>query len=70
MTRYRYNQQLNPPAPFTHITLQAIGDGTVLTEVPAQLDTAADMTVIPASFVEQLRLAQLDSISPAQIPLR
>jgi len=31
--------------------------------VPAQLDTAADMSVIPGRLVEQLELVPLDSIS-------
>ncbi len=31
-------------------------------KLPAQIDTAADMTVLPASLGHQLRLVQLDAI--------
>lgn len=62
MIRYRYNHQVSPPAPFAHVTVQRPdGEGPV-SELPAQLDTGADMTVVPAGAVEQLRLLQFDAI--------
>lgn len=62
MIRYRYNQQVSPPAPFVHVTLQHPEREVALPDVPAQIDTAADMTVLPAGLVEQLQLVQLDAI--------
>ena len=62
MIRYNYNQQLTPPAPFVHVTLQPPGWGTAVSQVPALLDTAADITVIPARVAEELELVPLDEI--------
>lgn len=63
--RYRYNQQISPPAPFIHVTL-ARPDGTVATaELPAQLDTAADISAVPATVIAHLGLVQFDSIQIA-----
>jgi predicted aspartyl protease len=50
MVRYTYNQQVTPPAPAG-------------VEVPAQVDTAAELSVIPARFVDELRLVPLDIVS-------
>jgi predicted aspartyl protease len=60
--RYRYNQQVSPPAPFVHVTLQCPVAEPALSEIPAQLDTAADVTIVPAGLVEQLHLVQFDAI--------
>jgi Aspartyl protease len=58
MIRYNYNRQVSPPAPFIHVTIKR-GDGTGSSvAVPAQLDTAADKTVIPMSAVRDLGLEQ------------
>jgi hypothetical protein len=56
--RYRYNTQLQPPAPFVHASLQNPADGTQVDNVPAQIDSAADRTVLPQAVVDQLGLAQ------------
>lgn len=58
MIRYRYNTQLQPPAPFVHASLRNPADGTHLDNVPAQIDSAADRTVLPQAVVDQLGLAQ------------
>jgi hypothetical protein len=47
MTRYNYNQQMSPPAPFVHVSIGPPEDASVASELPAQLDCAADRTVIP-----------------------
>lgn len=60
--RYRYNPQISPLAPFVDVTLQSTEGELALADLPAQIDTAADMTVLPASLVDQLRLVQLDAI--------
>ena len=62
MTRYRYNQQLVPPAPFVHVTLHCREAGKELVDLPAQLNTAADRTVIPPKFVDELGLVPLDEL--------
>jgi hypothetical protein len=45
VTRYQYNQQIIPPAPFVHVTLARPDGSVTLSDIPAQLDTAADFTV-------------------------
>jgi len=62
MIRYRYNNQVSPPAPFVHVTIRRPGDVASAQDFPAQLDTAADMTVIPWRIVEDLDLLQHDEI--------
>jgi predicted aspartyl protease len=62
MIRYKYNQQVAPPAPFVHVTIRRPGDETSARALPAQMDTAADMTVIPWQIVEELQLLQHDEI--------
>jgi predicted aspartyl protease len=62
MIRYRYNQQVSPPAPFIHVAVRRPGDEASVRDLPAQIDTAADMTVIPWRIVEELQLLQHDEI--------
>jgi predicted aspartyl protease len=59
MNRYRYNRQVSPPAPFAYVLIRAAVDGATAVESPAQIDTAADLTVIPSRLVEELQLDQL-----------
>src|SRR5256885_683636 len=65
MTRYAYNQQVVPPAPFVHVTLEPPAGparGVLATEVAAQLDTAADISVVPQHLVDALQLVQVDEV--------
>ena len=62
MIRYRYNTQLQPPAPFVHLLLRNPADGNELSAVPAQIDTAADLTVLPQSLIKNLGLAQIGTL--------
>ncbi len=62
MIRYSYVQQLQPPAPFIQIRLQNPVTGDELHDVPAQLDTAADRTLIPETLVQTLALPQLGTL--------
>ena len=62
MIRYRYNHQLSPPAPFIHVGLQALESADALAELPAQLDSAADITVVPAGLVERLGLVAFGTL--------
>ena len=64
--RYRYNRQLSPPAPCVYVSLARPDDFNVSgRDVPAQLDTAAYMTVVPMTIVEQLQLEQFDQAAVA-----
>ena len=65
VVRYAYNRQVTPPAPFVHVTVRAPYDGSPGVELPGQIDTGADLSVIPGRLVDQLRLVPLDSISTA-----
>jgi hypothetical protein len=58
--RYRYNTQLQPPAPFVHLLLRNPADGSELLAVPAQIDTAADRTVLPQTLVKNLGWPRLE----------
>lgn len=60
MTRYNYNRQLTPPAPFAHVSVRPPVGGRGLADLPAQLDSGADLSVIPWEIVERLHLVQLD----------
>ncbi len=59
MSRYRYNQQVGPPAPFAYASVGAAAERSPSLELPAQLDTAADMSVLPWRLVEDLDLDRL-----------
>ena len=63
MSRYRYNRQVSPPAPFVHVSVRAVAVNSAVAECPAQLDTAADLTVIPTRLVDELQLDQLGELS-------
>jgi hypothetical protein len=56
MIPYGYNTQVNPPAPFVLVTLRNPMTGEERTGVPAQFDTAADRSVLPAALVGALGL--------------
>jgi predicted aspartyl protease len=59
MSRYRYNHQVDPPAPFAYASVGAAAVISASLEYPAQLDTAADMSVVPWRVVEELQLDPL-----------
>jgi hypothetical protein len=63
MTRYTYSQLGHHPAPFVQVSLSGPNGGTELADLPAQLDSGADRTVIPWKVVEGLGLIQLDEIT-------
>jgi hypothetical protein len=60
--RYNYLPQLQPPAPFVHVTLRNPVTGAEQRDVPAQLDTAADRTLLPDPVVQALALPQIGTI--------
>ncbi len=60
MIRYRYNQQVSPPAPFVLVGIRRPDGATHADNVPAQLDWGSDVTVIPGRLVAELGLEQFD----------
>ena len=56
MMRYTYNRQVEPPAPFIHVSLKCLETGKSVDDLPALIDTAADRTVIPGGLVGLLEL--------------
>jgi len=62
MIRYLYNQQVNPPAPFVYVSLRCPETGNIVENLPAQVDSAADRTVIPASLVDPLGMIPADQL--------
>jgi hypothetical protein len=62
MKRFLYNSQIQPPAPFVLVALSNPLTGAEAINVPAQIDTAADRTLLPSSIVEQLMLPAIGSM--------
>jgi hypothetical protein len=58
MIRYRYLTALEPPAPFVNVTLRCPATGREQAGLPAQIDSAADRTVVPDTIIGALQLAQ------------
>jgi hypothetical protein len=56
MTRYRYVTELTPPAPFVTVSLRCPSTGRQAEGLPAQVDTAADRTVVPDGIITTLGL--------------
>jgi hypothetical protein len=54
--RYAYNLQVQPPAPFVLVNLRSPMTGAAVRDVPAQIDTGADCTVLPESVSLALAL--------------
>jgi hypothetical protein len=50
---------MDPPAPFVNVSLVHPVTDAVMSPVPAQVDSAADRTVVPARLVEMLGLPQV-----------
>jgi hypothetical protein len=56
LIRNSYNPHWKPPAPFVLVTIAHPLTGAAVQDFPAQLDTAADRTVIPEDIVASLGL--------------
>jgi hypothetical protein len=57
--RYGYLRQVQPPAPFVNLVLRHPRNGNEMHDVPAQLDTGADRTVMPEKLVQALGLPRI-----------
>jgi gag-polyprotein putative aspartyl protease len=62
MIRYTYNRQVEPPAPFIHVSLRCLETDKSVASLPALIDTAADRAVIPGAVAEVLGLIPLDEL--------
>lgn len=63
MIRYGYNTQFSPPAPLVHVTVRSPDFTREAPDLPAQLDTASDRTVVPIEIANDLGLVPLDQIT-------
>src|SRR5260370_4119428 len=59
MIRYRYVTHLDPPAPFVNVSVSCPTTGSWARDIPAQVDCAADRTVLPGAVVSALGLVQV-----------
>src|SRR5262249_8088306 len=67
MPRYRYAQHLDPPAPFVHVTVRNPTTAQEVADLPAQVDSGADITVLPSAVVGQLALVPVRTIRAAGV---
>jgi hypothetical protein len=58
MIHYRYNDQVDPPAPFVSVSLRCPSTGARVLNQPALLDYAADRTVLPDGLITALALVE------------
>lgn len=61
--RVPFNTQKSPPAPFVTVTVGDPVGGAIAPDLPAQLDTAADRTVMPLAVMEALGLEPVDEMT-------
>lgn len=47
-------ENFDPPAPVAHVSLRDPATGASLAEVPMLIDTGADVTLLPRSYIDQL----------------
>jgi len=57
--RYKYVSHVNPPAPFINVSVRCPTTGHQVENVPAQVDTGADRTVLPKAVVTALGLVEV-----------
>ena len=62
MIRYSFFTQMQPPAPFVLLTLRHPQTGAEVQDVIAQLDTAADRTLLPLDLVKSLAFDKIGDI--------
>jgi len=51
----------DPPAPFAFIAIRHPKSALVVARVPMLLDTGADVTILPAAFIQPLNLDQVEA---------
>jgi predicted aspartyl protease len=63
--RYAYFPYGARPAPFVHATIRCPQTGARTEEVPAQVDTGAETSILPGALARSLGLAQMGAVSVA-----
>jgi predicted aspartyl protease len=56
-------ENFDPPAPVAYVSLQDPETGASLSNVPVLIDTGADVTLLPANYVEQLGMKPVRDIA-------
>ena len=56
-------ENFDPPAPVAHVSLRNPETGASLSSIPMLIDTGADVTLLPASYVEQLGIKPVRDIA-------
>jgi hypothetical protein len=62
LVRYRYNQQVQPPAPFIYVMIHHRMRHSATERLPALLDSGADITAVPADVAHQLALTKFSDV--------
>lgn len=62
-TMIPYDNKFDPPAPVVEVTLSNVRNRRLRVTLPAILDTVADITAIPESVVDRLKLYQISRIN-------
>jgi predicted aspartyl protease len=60
--RYRYNQQVQPPAPFIYVVIHHPVGQTAMERLPALLDSGADITAVPRAIADRLGLVKFSDV--------
>ena len=56
-------ENFDPPAPVAYVSVRDPETGTSLSNMPMLIDTGADVTLLPASYVEQLGMKPVHNIA-------
>ncbi len=56
-------ENFDPPAPVAYVSVRDPATGASLSNVPMLIDTGADVTLLPASYVEQLGMKPVRDVA-------
>jgi predicted aspartyl protease len=56
-------ENFDPPAPVAYVSVRDPETGASLSNVPMLIDTGADVTLLPANFVEQLGMNPVHDVT-------
>jgi predicted aspartyl protease len=62
MTVYHYHHSFSPPAPLVYVTLRHPEQEIEVQDIPAQVDTGSDRTIVPQRYIEGLSVVRLREI--------
>lgn len=60
--RHPHNRHYTPPIPALEIGLRASDGSRILAPVSAVVDTGADITLVPLTYLEQIEAPELDEV--------